>query len=78
MSYQHQVGPGVNRVRQQVFVFSLQLQSVLVDILGVLLSDLLSMIPRVFNLEIRNENKAVTGLTGRHLFNLFDTLELDQ
>ena len=40
-----------------MFVFSLQLQSVLVDILGVLLGDFLSMISRVFNLEMGNENK---------------------
>ena len=78
VSYQHQVGPGVDGVWQQVFVFSLQLQSVLVDILGVLLGDFLGMIPRVFNLEMGNENKTVTSLTGPHLFNLFDTLELDQ
>ena len=40
-----------------MFVFSLQLQSVLVDILGVLLGDFLSMISRVFNLEMGDENK---------------------
>ena len=68
----------MNGVWQQVLVFSFQLQSVLVDILGVLLSDFLSMIARVFNLEMGDENKAVTSLPGPHLFYLFDTLELDQ
>ena len=59
VSYEHQVGPGVNGVWQQVFVFSLQLQSMFVDILCVLLSDLLSVIPWVFNLETEIENKTV-------------------
>ena len=51
----------------------------LVDILGVLLGDFLSMISRVFNLEMGNENKfGSQELDSPHLFNLFDTFELDQ
>ena len=62
-----------------MLVFSLQLQSVLVDILGVLLGDFLCMIPRVFNLEESSmKRRPVTILTGCYLFNLFDALELNQ
>ena len=52
VSYQHQVGPGVDCIREKVFVLSLQLQGMLVDILGVLLSYLLRVIARIFNLKL--------------------------
>ena len=56
VSYQHQVGPGVDGVRDEVLVLPLQLQSVLIDILGVLLGDLLCVISGIFHLLKRDQS----------------------
>ena len=52
VSDEHQVGPGLDCVREKVLVLPLQLQGVLVDVLGVLLSYLLRVIARIFNLKL--------------------------
>ena len=64
-----------------MFIFRLQLESMLVNVLGIFLIDFLRMVSRIFYLE----TKLVTRRQDRdkyyfpsHLLDLFDRLELDE
>ena len=51
MRDEHEVGSSGNSVANQVLVFSFKLESVFVDILGILLSDLLRVVARILHLQ---------------------------
>ena len=84
MRDEHEVGPGRHDVRQQVLVLPLQLQRVLVDVLGILLSYFLRVIPRIFHLQSKKQisiyfsNAVVIYYNMCYLFNLFHTFEFDE
>ena len=52
VSNQHQVCPGRHGVTEKVLVLALQLESVLVDVLSVLLCNFLSVISGILHLEL--------------------------
>ena len=63
-----------------MFIFRLQLESVLVNVLGIFLIDFLRMVSRIFHLEtklVKRQDRDKYYFPS-HLLDLFDRLELDE